>query len=66
MQPEKYMKIITAQEALQKQLTCDECNEEIDSDAVLIGEHSWDFEEDTRQSTLCLSCLQMALKSLQK
>ena len=42
---------------------CDECDRKFGKKdiAILIGEHSHDFEEDTRQASLCLACVKRAL-----
>lgn len=53
------MRVLTVEE--RKNFECDECNQPLtDREAILIGENSHAFAEDTCQATVCLQCIQRA------
>ena len=44
---------------------CDECGCSVENkEAILIGENSHDFFEDTRQATICVDCIMKALQKI--
>lgn len=50
---------------LPKGSQCDECDCPIENkEAILIGENSDDFYEDTSQATICVDCLIEALQKV--